>query len=80
MNYAYDFLGLHPFPLVSELVRRQKSRYEIPITVARRESRLYEEQFTLHNLGLSFRWIIAVDENGQYLRMLCRQVPATPRC
>jgi hypothetical protein len=72
MNHSHDSLIFHPFTFVSELVRRQRQRYEIPFVIARLESQLLSEQHTAREIGLCFRWKVAVNEEGKrYLRMLC---------
>lgn len=69
MNYADDFLNLHPLTFVSELVRRQRPRYEIPFAVTNRKAHLRDEHITKREPALRFRWVDTFDESGaHYLR------------
>jgi hypothetical protein len=68
MTHTQILPNLHPF--VSELVRRQRARYEMPLGFSNRKSQPGYEEFMQREPALTLRWISAFSEDGRgYLRM-----------
>ena len=68
MTHIQTFPNLHPF--LSEVIRRQRARYEMPLVVWHQKSDPGYEQFTQREPALIVRWISAFSEDGKcYLRM-----------
>jgi hypothetical protein len=63
----------HLFTFVSEIVRCQRSRYEVPVITTSQKTLLGNAHFATREPVLLFRWYVAMTEDGKSrLRMFCR--------
>lgn len=78
MIYAQDFSTFYPLSFVSEIVRRQRTRYEMPLAVSHQNPQPSYEPFVQREPALALRWIPAFGEDGKrYLRMEYHRKKAT---
>jgi hypothetical protein len=62
----------HLFTLVSEIVRRQRSRYEVPVITTSQKTLSGNAYFATQEPVLLFRWCVVMTEDGKSsLRMFC---------
>lgn len=63
MTHVLNLLGLYVTTLLSD--NKGRPRCEIPAVDASQEAQMLIEPCTSPNPGLSFRWVVAVDKDGQ---------------
>lgn len=76
MTHVFNLLGSHVITFLSDCARQVRPRCEIPTVDANQEAQMLSEPCAPPNQGLSFRWVVAADKDGQCrLRMLASQAP-----